>query len=541
MVQTLQDLKRKRNKKADPFSVTTLDSEPSPTGPVTPVGIAEQESQVNRSRVEPIPAPPHTSVVPVEECESTPEGDDPPTPAVLVVQLDSKDGPTSADFPVIQGEPPFQRFLGHLHEKGVARKFYVATTLENEFVHEALLDTASDITLMSSGLFNQRFTDLPLPHDRDAQCYRLDAKIRAYNGPLNLQAIAEASEEPEPPVNVAYATSWPLNTALEQRHTFLCALAQSPESSNHYCPQVVNGIQLEGAHVRDTVLALWADKSSVSKELFDSLQSTNPELCFVNTSHCFPLDPGPKAVLAADGICALTLSWNRKSLTHFMLVVPNLPHAAYIGSDVLVRIDLTDDKQLTLQTVTVMSLESQPPSAPQKPQALSQVELVYSPVATQEHPIRTLDHTSPGGAPQEQATQALKSKLSTAPCLSYPDCNKEFHLKVGFSNYCLSAGLYQVHDQDKRVVAYASKTIQAPELKYNNCEKALLATVWAAKHFSNYLGCQRVVVETHHQPVTFNSQRIRDGIVTNARVASWLMALQSFDIVVRYAKNETFP
>ncbi|KAI4878797.1 hypothetical protein NFI96_031523 [Prochilodus magdalenae] len=500
MVQTLQDLKRKRNKKADPFSVTTLDSEPSPTGPVTPVGIAEQESQVNRSRVEPIPAPPHTSVVPVspEECESTPEGDDPPTPAsaVLVDQLDSKDGPTSADSPVIQGEPPFQK----------------------------------------------RFTDLPLPRDRDAQCYRLDAKIRAYNGPLNLQAIAEASEEPEPPVNVAYATSWPPNTALEQRHTFLCALAQSPESSNHYCPQVVNGIQLEGAHVRDTVLALWADKSSVSKELFDSLQSTNPDLCFVNTSHRFPLDPGPKAVLAADGICTLTLSWNRKSLTHFMLVVPNLPHAAYIRSDVLVRIDLTDDKQLTLQTVTVMSLESQPPSAPQKPQALSQVELEYSPVATQEHPIRILDHTSPGGAPQEQATQALKSKLSTAPCLAYPDCNREFHLGVGFSKYCLSAGLYQVHDQDKRVVAYASKTMQAPELKYNNCEKALLATVWAAKHFSNYLGCQRVVVETHHQPVTFlNSQRIRDGIVTNARVALWLMALQSFDIVVRYAKNETFP
>ena len=145
------------------------------------------------------------------------------------------------------------------------------------------------------------------------------------------------------------------------------------------------------------------------------------------------------------------------------------------------------------------------------------------------------------GELQEQAMQALKSKLSTAPCLAYPDCNREFHLEVGFSNYCLSAGLYQVLDQDKRVVAYASKTMQAPELKYNNCEKALLATVWAVKHFSNYLGGQRVVVETHHQPVTFlNSQRIRDG-VTNARVASWLMALQSFDIVVRYAKKRNLP
>ena len=73
-------------------------------------------------------------------------------------------------------------------------------------------------------------------------------KSGASNGPLNLPAIAEASEEPEPPVNVASAPSWPPN----KRDTFLCALAQSPVSSNHYCPQVVNSIQLEGAHFHDT-------------------------------------------------------------------------------------------------------------------------------------------------------------------------------------------------------------------------------------------------------------------------------------------------
>ncbi|KAL1258950.1 hypothetical protein QQF64_009527 [Cirrhinus molitorella] len=110
--------------------------------------------------------------------------------------------------------------------------------------------------------------------------------------------------------------------------------------------------------------------------------------------------------------------------------------------------------------------------------------------------------------------------------------------EAGFSNHCLSAGLYQQYDQDKRVVAYASKTLLSNKLKYTDCEKAMLCTVWAIQRFSNYIGAQKVIIETCHQPVTFlNSQRIRDGVVTNARIATWLMALQGRVIEARYAQN----
>ncbi len=88
------------------------------------------------------------------------------------------------------------------------------------------------------------------------------------------------------------------------------------------------------------------------------------------------------------------------------------------------------------------------------------------------------------------------------------------------------------------MVAYASKTLLPPECKYSNCEKALLCTVWAIQRFSNYIGAQKVIIETCHQPVTFlNSQRIRDGVVTNARIATWLMTLQGWDVEARYAQN----
>ncbi|KAL1268859.1 hypothetical protein QQF64_034222 [Cirrhinus molitorella] len=139
---------------------------------------------------------------------------------------------------------------------------------------------------------------------------------------------------------------------------------------------------------------------------------------------------------------------------------------------------------------------------------------------------------------QDNAVNELKRHLCSAPCLAYPNPQKEFYLEAGFSNHCLSAGLYQRYDQDKRVVAYASKTLLPPELKYTDCEKALLCTVWAIQRFSNYIGAQKVIIETCHQPVTFlNSQRIRDGVVTNARIATWLMAFQGRDIEARYAQN----
>uniref|UniRef100_A0A9J7ZNY9 Gypsy retrotransposon integrase-like protein 1 n=1 Tax=Cyprinus carpio carpio TaxID=630221 RepID=A0A9J7ZNY9_CYPCA len=139
---------------------------------------------------------------------------------------------------------------------------------------------------------------------------------------------------------------------------------------------------------------------------------------------------------------------------------------------------------------------------------------------------------------QEHAMKELKRHLCTAPCLAYPDPQKEFYLEAGFSDQCISAGLYQRHDQDKKVVAYASKTLLPPECKFSDCEKALLCTVWAIQRFSNYIGAQKVIIETCHQPVMFlNSQRIRDGVVTNSRIATWLMALQGRNVEARYAQN----
>ncbi len=65
----------------------------------------------------------------------------------------------------------------------------------------------------------------------------------------------------------------------------------------------------------------------------------------------------------------------------------------------------------------------------------------------------------------------------------------------------ISAGLYQLHDKDKGVAAYASKTLLPPE---KTVKKALLCTVWAIQRFSNYIGVQKAGA-LHGESWTFHA------------------------------------
>ncbi|MBN3271052.1 NYNRI protein, partial [Polyodon spathula] len=62
--------------------------------------------------------------------------------------------------------------------------------------------------------------------------------------------------------------------------------------------------------------------------------------------------------------------------------------------------------------------------------------------------------------------QEIKKRLSSAPCLAYPQKNKEFYLETSYTEESMGAALYQKHDLDNRIVAYASKTLSAVEKKY---------------------------------------------------------------------------
>ena len=96
----------------------------------------------------------------------------------------------------------------------------------------------------------------------------------------------------------------------------------------------------------------------------------------------------------------------------------------------------------------------------------------------------------------------LKECLTSAPVLAYPSLDKCFTLETDASSHGIGAVLSQ-HQRDgqQHPVAYASRSLTAPERNYSVTELETLAVVWAMNHFRSYLYGQDVTVYTDHSAV----------------------------------------
>ena len=72
----------------------------------------------------------------------------------------------------------------------------------------------------------------------------------------------------------------------------------------------------------------------------------------------------------------------------------------------------------------------------------------------------------------QTAFNQLKTLLTTAPVLAYPDLEKTFFLDTYASNYAISEVLSQVKEGEKRVVAYGSKTLSETAEQLYDLERA---------------------------------------------------------------------
>lgn len=133
------------------------------------------------------------------------------------------------------------------------------------------------------------------------------------------------------------------------------------------------------------------------------------------------------------------------------------------------------------------------------------------------------------GEQQLEAFKTLKQKVTEAPLLA---C-QPFILQTDASDKGLGAALVQKIGNNEKVIAYASCTLNGPELNYSVTEKECLAIIWGIQKHRAYLeGCAFTVITDH-----YSLKWIRTIKSPAGRLARWAMYLQQYDFDVVYRKG----
>lgn len=131
----------------------------------------------------------------------------------------------------------------------------------------------------------------------------------------------------------------------------------------------------------------------------------------------------------------------------------------------------------------------------------------------------------------QQAFETIIHKLTTAPVLGFANPKLPYVLHTDASTIGLGAALYQEHEGEMRVIAYASRGLSKSETRYPAHKLEFLALKWAVvEKFCDYLYGSPFTVITDSNPLTY--------ILTTAKLDAtsyrWLSALSSFEFQLQY-------
>lgn len=124
------------------------------------------------------------------------------------------------------------------------------------------------------------------------------------------------------------------------------------------------------------------------------------------------------------------------------------------------------------------------------------------------------------------AFETLKQALVTSPILAYPDFDKDFNVTCDAS----MEGLGAVLEQDKKVIAYASRTLLDTEKRWSATELELNAVVFGLRTFKPYVLGRHVKVHSDHMPLK-GVLKMKD---TASRIIRLQQKLLEFDYEIIY-------
>lgn len=126
----------------------------------------------------------------------------------------------------------------------------------------------------------------------------------------------------------------------------------------------------------------------------------------------------------------------------------------------------------------------------------------------------------------EKSFQELKTRLTSAPVLVLPGCQKDFQV------YCDASrrGFGCVLMQHGKVVSYASRQLRPHEENYPTHDLELAAVIHALKIWRHYLLGNKCEVYTDHKSLKY----IFTQPDLNLRQCRWLELIKEYDVDIQY-------
>ena len=130
----------------------------------------------------------------------------------------------------------------------------------------------------------------------------------------------------------------------------------------------------------------------------------------------------------------------------------------------------------------------------------------------------------------------LKDLCSNTPVLAYAENTKKFMLHTDASKLGLGAMLYQEQDNEKRVIAYASRTFSSSARNYPAHKLEFLALKWAVTdQFHEYLYGGEFEVYTDNNPLTY----ILITAKLDATGQRWVARLADYNFNLHYKSGKS--
>ena len=141
----------------------------------------------------------------------------------------------------------------------------------------------------------------------------------------------------------------------------------------------------------------------------------------------------------------------------------------------------------------------------------------------------------------EQAFRKVKEMLTSDTVMAYFDKDKQTELTTDVSPWGLSAILSQhtPRRNDRRIVAYVSRSLTPVEQWYSQTEREALAIVWAVERLHTYLYGGHFKLHTDCKPVELilNNAKSRPP----ARIERWNLRLQEYHFTTVHTKGQDNP